>query len=422
MKYACGVVGSIRNTVTGWPFVPGFDSVPARPSNGWPDVDTLPGYRNPSMWSKDLFSSIRSTTLLTAARPLPLAIPCPLRVARNPTKPYRAHPAIGRELPLDTRLPLGAPAAAALGGQARHGPGHLDRRGRLRQPRRIVAPEGIQGQGDEPPPGVRRIDAGDLHDRGRGDQQEQEVLADEVVPQRAAGLGAIDERDDVLVGRPAELLDLLTGGQRHRQQIAKTAVAGLQFADPLHEPGEPGPRIRDLQSLLGSIRVLGDLLRERCRDELLAGGEPPVQRGDPDAGPGGDHLKRSLEPLLGEDVPGHRQDRGAVAGGIGAQPACACRSRGCHPLMVDDLEAPLRNLLASGGICPHRDRRKSWKPARGRGSAPSGTLTTGWKPSWSPSTSGSLSSRPTRASGRSPRCSRISGPRPRSSACGWTPA
>src|SRR5579862_5416754 len=104
MKYACGAVGSIRNTVTGCPFVPGLDSVPVRPSNGWPDVDTLPGYRNPSMWSNDLFSSIRSTTLFTAARPVPLAIFRPLHSPKS-----------------DETLPgphLGiAPAAAALGGQ-----------------------------------------------------------------------------------------------------------------------------------------------------------------------------------------------------------------------------------------------------------------------------------------------------------------
>jgi len=34
MKYALGVVGSIPNTVTGWPDEPGFDSVPVSPSNG----------------------------------------------------------------------------------------------------------------------------------------------------------------------------------------------------------------------------------------------------------------------------------------------------------------------------------------------------------------------------------------------------
>jgi hypothetical protein len=66
------VVGSIRDTATGWPFEPGFDSVPVRPSNGWPDGVTLPGYRNPSMWSNERFSSMRTTTLFTEARP-PLA-------------------------------------------------------------------------------------------------------------------------------------------------------------------------------------------------------------------------------------------------------------------------------------------------------------------------------------------------------------
>jgi hypothetical protein len=44
--------------------------------------------------------------------------------------------------------------------------------------------------------------------------------------------------------------------------------------------------------------------------------------------PGGEDHERGLEPLLGENVPGHGQDRGAVAGGIGAQPARTFRSRG----------------------------------------------------------------------------------------------
>ena len=49
MKYALGVPGSILNTVTGWPDGPGLVSVPARPSNGCPDGETLPRYKYPSM-------------------------------------------------------------------------------------------------------------------------------------------------------------------------------------------------------------------------------------------------------------------------------------------------------------------------------------------------------------------------------------
>ena len=58
------MLGSILNTVTGAPFSGALASVPVSPSNGWPAGDTLPEplYRKPSMWSKDRFSSISTTT------------------------------------------------------------------------------------------------------------------------------------------------------------------------------------------------------------------------------------------------------------------------------------------------------------------------------------------------------------------------
>src|ERR1700722_2012699 len=66
MKYAFGVAGSMANTVTTLPFESRLDSVPASPSNGWPATDTLwrSLYRNPSMWSKERFSSIKTTMWL----------------------------------------------------------------------------------------------------------------------------------------------------------------------------------------------------------------------------------------------------------------------------------------------------------------------------------------------------------------------
>jgi len=161
---------------------------------------------------------------------------------------------------------------------------------------------------------------------------------------------------------------VLVRGQRHGQQVGQAAVAGLELADSLDEPGEAAPRVGVGQGLLGGPSVLGDLLGERGGDELLAGREPPVERGDADSGPRGDRLERRLQALLGEDVPGHRHDRGPVARGVGAQPArglrvpsalgisapgiprharCARqiaqgRVAGRHPHMIDDLEGTLR--------------------------------------------------------------------------------
>src|ERR1035438_3323316 len=76
MKYALGVEGSIRNTLTGEPVPDGLDSVPFRPSYGCPEGETFPlsVYRNPSMWSNDRFSSIRITMCSTEGRPLPAGI------------------------------------------------------------------------------------------------------------------------------------------------------------------------------------------------------------------------------------------------------------------------------------------------------------------------------------------------------------
>src|SRR5450759_4278818 len=76
MKYALGVEGPIRNTLTGDPALAGLDSVPFRPSYGCPEGETFPlsVYRNPSMWSNDRFSSMRTTMCSIEGRPLPAGI------------------------------------------------------------------------------------------------------------------------------------------------------------------------------------------------------------------------------------------------------------------------------------------------------------------------------------------------------------
>src|SRR5882724_8625342 len=56
--------GVIGNTIARFPWASAFDSVPSRPSK-LPDF----GYKNPSMWSKERFSSITSTTWSIESRP-----------------------------------------------------------------------------------------------------------------------------------------------------------------------------------------------------------------------------------------------------------------------------------------------------------------------------------------------------------------
>ena len=180
----------------------------------------------------------------------------------------------------------------------------------------LLALERVECQRHESPPGVWGVGAGDVDDGGVGDQQKQQVLAGEVLAQLAGGLGAVDELHHLIVGLPAELLDGLTGRQRHAQQVRQATVTCLQFAYLLDKAAEVSPRIRDGQSLPGGLGVLGDLLDERGGDELLTVGEPAVQRGDADPGACGDLLQGTLRAPARRTRPVRRR---------GSRPGCARR-------------------------------------------------------------------------------------------------
>ena len=61
------------------------------------------------MWSKDLFSSISTTTWLIEDRPVPLLIPAPFAMAdpeRQPDIPAVAHPMVAPRTPIVVAIPV----------------------------------------------------------------------------------------------------------------------------------------------------------------------------------------------------------------------------------------------------------------------------------------------------------------------------
>ena len=63
-------------------------------------------------------------------------------------------------------------------------------------------------------------------------------------------------------------------------------------------------------------------------DQMLAGGEVPVEGADPDAGPPCDLLQGGIDAMLGKDGGGHLQQPVAIAARIGAQLLGRGRGRG----------------------------------------------------------------------------------------------
>jgi hypothetical protein len=102
----------------------------------------------------------------------------------------------------------------------------------------------IEEQCNESLPGSRRVWSADVHDSSVRDQHEQQILGHEVGPQPSGRLGALGKVGDALVYRRPQSLDLLTGGQRHGQQVAQATIVRLQHATPADEPRKACPRIR----------------------------------------------------------------------------------------------------------------------------------------------------------------------------------
>jgi hypothetical protein len=143
--------------------------------------------------------------------------------------------------------------------------------------------------------------------------QQGEVLGDEVIAQRPLLLRAAGKFAEGALSACAHLLDGMAIGQQQGQQIGDAPVGRLRGADPLDEAREPGPGVRIVQRLLRDLRESGESVLERRGDERFAGGEPPVQGGDADAGLAGDVLQRDVRALRAECCPRGLQNAPAVA-------------------------------------------------------------------------------------------------------------
>ena len=206
--------------------------------------------------------------------------------------------------------------------------------------------EGVEHQRDETRQGPGGIPPGRGGDGAVADEHEQQVFADHVGAQAARRLGPVDQPDHGAVGPFADGLELLARGQGDEQQVGQAAVTRLHGADPPHEPGEPGPRVRLGQRPLGSHGVRRDLVDERRGDELITGREPPVQGPDPHPGAARDLLQRRVQTDLGEHLAGRAQHGLAVARRVGPQGTAARLSRASDLVFY----APVSHVAISSAV------------------------------------------------------------------------
>jgi len=192
-----------------------------------------------------------------------------------------------------------------------------------------------------------------MHDGGGGDEQEQEVLADELLAQISRRLGPLHELDDLIVGASAELLHPSVSGQSHREKVAQTPVLRLQRADSSDKAGEALPGVGCSQRLLSGLGIFSDLVQERRGDQLLPARKASVEGGDADPGAQGYLLQRGLEPLLCEHLLGSGEEGGPIALRVCSQPTrgrfewgSSCLRASGHAVTLAYVEESLRNLLA----------------------------------------------------------------------------
>ena len=160
---------------------------------------------------------------------------------------------------------------------------------------------------------------GPLDQPGVRHQDQHDVLVTEVLAQVAAGLGPVDQHDQIAEGLGPQPVQLRHAGDLGGQQVGDRAVAGLQLAQERQVAGEREPRVRLGQGAPGGVGDLPHRAEEHRGDQLAAGREAAVQRGIADAGPAGDLIQRRVQAAFGEDGQGRVHELAAVAFGVRAQ-------------------------------------------------------------------------------------------------------
>ena len=150
--------------------------------------------------------------------------------------------------------------------EASHRSHHLAGARWRRDVRGPVAPQPVEHQPDEAPPGLGCRRSGALDDAGVGHQQQDHILGDDVSPEGSIVLCPLDQADPEVIAAPSMGLQRPRIGERPGQDVLEPSVGRLHRADPLDIAGETGPGVVRLERLLGRASVL-------CQPVLEAGGD-----------------------------------------------------------------------------------------------------------------------------------------------------
>ena len=99
----------------------------------------------------------------------------------------------------------------------------------------------------------------------------------------------------------------------------KPRSCGLHLHRALEEAAQPAPGIVVGERVVDGGHELVEALLEERGDQVVAVAEAPVGGADPDARAARHLVHRRVEPALGEDLLGRREETGAVARRVGAQ-------------------------------------------------------------------------------------------------------
>ena len=187
-------------------------------------------------------------------------------------------------------------------------------------------------------PGVRHHLGGGVDHRREGPEEEREVGKREVVAESAMLARAAEhlfEEEAHLLPRAGEA----PGARRiPHENLLEHAVTGLQLEHSFKEADEGLPGVGLVGGAPRDRDELGDALFEDRLDECLPGCEVAVERADTDAGAARDLLERSIDPALGEHLPGRSDEQLVVAPRM-APPALLLTGDSAHMSSISVPEA-----------------------------------------------------------------------------------